>query len=296
MQTLRRGGLARTFAALVLAFHSPILAEKICAGQLCIEKIEDSSGVHFSAVNEGPATLTVTIEPSLSNLKADIDLPYTAAVKPGFLPLFSLRIFRRGMPHKSSYSFRYRLGDWRAKPDGTIYSLPFSPGEEFLILQGSNSSYSHNGSLAWSVDWDMPEGTEVHAARGGVVVSTEARYTIGAPDRSLFTKANHILIQHSDGTIGEYYHLKPGGVAVKTGQVVSEGELIGYSGNTGFSTQPHLHFHVSIPVDGKETQSVRIYYRTEGSNAQTLLTGKVYRAVTAPATPEKRSDLLPEIE
>lgn len=291
-----RGGRLLLPAILTVCFaFQSALADKTCAGQLCIQTIEDPSGVHFSAINAGPGTVTVSIEASLTNLAADFNFPHTAAVKPGFAHLFSLRTIRRDQRHKSHYEFRFRLGDWRAKTDGTVYSLPFSPGEEYPILQGSNSAYSHNGSLAWSMDWDMPEGTEVRAARGGIVVSTESRNTIGAPDRRLFTKANHILIQHADGTIGEYYHLKPGGVAVRIGQVVSEGDLIGYSGNTGFSTQPHLHFHVSRPVDGKEIQSLRIYYRTDGSNAQTLWTGKWYRSVPAPLTEQKRLDSLPEI-
>jgi len=175
--------------------------------------------------------------------------------------------------------------------------LPFASGERYAILQGFNSSFSHNGSLAWSMDWDVPEGTPVHAARGGIVIATEDRNTIGAPDRKLFTKANYVLIQHVDGTVGEYYHLKPAGVAVKAGQSVTEGELIGYSGNTGFSTQPHLHFHVSRPISGTEIETLRIYYRTEGSNAQTPVNGKVYRAVPVPAELEayRPSGSLPEI-
>ena len=56
---------------------------------------------------------------------------------------------------------------------------------------------------------------------------------------------NYVNIRHSDGTLGNYYHLKQGGSAVKIGDKVKKGQLIAYSGNTGYTTAPHLHFSVS---------------------------------------------------
>jgi murein DD-endopeptidase MepM/ murein hydrolase activator NlpD len=272
-------------------------ADQSCGGQVCVQTQEDAGGVKFTAVNSGAAAVTMQVSVTLTNMKADVNLPYTTVLKPGKASLFSLRVAKKGLRYRYQYTFRYQYGDSGAKPDGHVYSLPFAPGERYAILQGFNSSFSHNGSLAWAMDWDVPEGTPVHAARGGVVIATEDRNTIGAPDRKLFTKANYVLIQHEDGTVGEYYHLKPAGVAVKAGQTVAEGELIGYSGNTGFSTQPHLHFHVSRPVSGTEIETLRIYYRTDGSNAQTLVSGKVYRAVPVPVDIEtyRPSGSLPEI-
>ncbi|EKS00485.1 peptidase, M23 domain protein, partial [Leptospira mayottensis 200901122] len=51
-------------------------------------------------------------------------------------------------------------------------------------------------------------------------------------------------ILHKDGSIAEYAHLKHKGISVQIGQIVQTGERIGFSGNTGFSSAPHLHFHV----------------------------------------------------
>ena len=56
---------------------------------------------------------------------------------------------------------------------------------------------------------------------------------------------NHVIIDIGGGYYAFYAHLKPGGVKVKLGDKVKRGQVIGIVGNTGNSTEPHLHFHVS---------------------------------------------------
>jgi murein DD-endopeptidase MepM/ murein hydrolase activator NlpD len=78
-------------------------------------------------------------------------------------------------------------------------------------------------------------------------------------------KANLITIQHKDGTLGSYIHLDYKGVLVKVGDHVERGQLIGYSGLTGFTRGPHLHFvvhkqkSISVPVffEGYENQILK---------------------------------------
>src|SRR5262249_10308186 len=141
------------------------------------------------------------------------------------------------------------------------YRLPWLPGRGYAVFQAPGGKvFSHDApDSREAVDFVLPEGTPVAAARGGVVAEAEARFTVGGLDRDL--PANYVRVLHDDGTIGVYLHLKPGGVAVKPGQRVEAGSLLGYSGNTGFSAGPHLHFalvrvervgvtliHVSLPV------------------------------------------------
>lgn len=82
------------------------------------------------------------------------------------------------------------------------------------------------------------------ASREGTVIETEAAQTYGGQDPDLLPKANCVRILHQDGTIATYAHLAHGGVFVYPGQHVAEGTEIGLSGNTGFSSGPHLHFVV----------------------------------------------------
>jgi murein DD-endopeptidase MepM/ murein hydrolase activator NlpD len=96
------------------------------------------------------------------------------------------------------------------------------------------------GRLHAGIDIPLPEGTGIRAAAGGSVAI--AGWVGGY--------GNYICIQHSGGLSTCYGHLSSIGVSV--GQSVSQGAVIGASGNTGNSTGPHLHFETRVggnPVD-----------------------------------------------
>jgi murein DD-endopeptidase MepM/ murein hydrolase activator NlpD len=94
---------------------------------------------------------------------------------------------------------------------------------------------------------------------------------------------NYVLIRHADGTLGHYCHLQKGGVLVKVGQTVTAGEPIAHSGNTGFSTGPHLHFCVFMTRNGRERVSLPVKFHTAADEAITLVGGRTYRAAETPA-------------
>ena len=95
----------------------------------------------------------------------------------------------------------------------------------------------------------MPKGTPVHAARGGKVAYLEVRSPPGSvcydPPGLLeqcHNKANFIGVRHNDGTVALYMHLRE--MKVKLGATVTQGQLIALSGNTGYTSGPHLHFQL----------------------------------------------------
>lgn len=90
----------------------------------------------------------------------------------------------------------------------------------------------------------MPIGTPVRAAAQGTIISIRSDWKL--IPQSSGVEGNYISIRHDDGLVTTYKHLKSGGILVRIGQRVLARELIGYSGNTGFVTGPHLHFEVTI--------------------------------------------------
>ena len=91
------------------------------------------------------------------------------------------------------------------------------------------------GTLHAGIDLAMPENTPVHAAGAGVVYAAGWLYT---------GYGNSVVIDHGNNVLTHYAHLNR--VAVRKGQSVQPGDVIGYEGSTGDSTGPHLHFEVHV--------------------------------------------------
>jgi murein DD-endopeptidase MepM/ murein hydrolase activator NlpD len=139
-------------------------------------------------------------------------------------------------------------GDPAAHPQEDYdYRLPFDYGR-VRVDQGPGGSFSHSDPQnLHAIDFAVPEGTSIVAVREGVVMQVESDFEKAGLNREKFGgRANFIRILHGDGTMAVYAHLKPEGVQVRVGQYVRKGQYIGLSGNTGFSTAPHLHFVVQI--------------------------------------------------
>ncbi|MEP7374491.1 MAG: M23 family metallopeptidase [Chitinophagaceae bacterium] len=150
------------------------------------------------------------------------------------LPLFSLA--------QEQYSIR-DLKEGKFKEDNSyIYRLPFENSKKVFLIQAYNSRMSHKGEIA--LDFKIKKGTKICAARDGVVISSRKDADKGGLKQEFMLEANYISIQHADGSVGHYWHLQKNGVMVNTGDTVKAGQLIGYSGNTGYSAFPHLHFEV----------------------------------------------------
>jgi len=104
-----------------------------------------------------------------------------------------------------------------------------------------SASFAQAGGMWQSThsgqDFAVASGTNVVAAHGGTVVKAGGN---GAGDGAAY--GNAIVIKHGNGTYSQYAHLSR--IDVKVGQVVSTGQHIARSGNTGNSSGPHLHFEI----------------------------------------------------
>ena len=156
--------------------------------------------------------------------------------------------------------------------DDYVYNLPFKEGTSRIVVQGYGGLFSHKNKAA--LDFYMPIGTPVYAAREGTIFSYKDDSDEGGPFNSYENKANYIIIKHPDGSFGCYWHLKLNGVVVKKGAVVKE-QLIGYSGKTGFALWPHLHFAVKRILNYEKDSFIRTKFTTT-KGIQFLKNGSTY--------------------
>jgi len=177
-------------------------------------------------------------------------------------------------PHRG---FSYKLhmasvpGPPRAQiPQNIVIHPPFPAGETFFISQGFNGNKTHHSpDSIHAIDIVMPVGTEIVAVRDGVVMDVEEDFNRGGTNMEKFAdKANHVRILHDDGTMALYAHLDLASVSVRPGARVRAGQKIARSGNTGFTSGPHLHFALQQNV-GMEMRSVPFrFHLPEGGSEE----------------------------
>lgn len=152
-------------------------------------------------------------------------------------------------------------GNPAAQAEDVAYRLPFE-APQLRVDQTPNGRFSHQDEENRdAVDFALPEATLVMAAREGTVMQVQDGFKANGQDRERDAgRANFIRILHSDGSMALYGHLQAGGMRVRPGQAVQAGQPIGLSGNSGYSTAPHLHFVVQVNRGmGLRSVPVRIF-------------------------------------
>jgi murein DD-endopeptidase MepM/ murein hydrolase activator NlpD len=171
-----------------------------------------------------------TFESALNDLKSQ----YNQAVNPGQIPNFAPGTL--SWPIAGTIRVTQFFGD-----------TPFSNSHEALY-----SGHGHDG-----LDIAAPIGTPVHAALDGTVLATGN--TDATPGCQGGSFGKWVMLEHANGLNTMYAHLSQ--IGVTPGQQVMTGQVIGYSGETGYATGPHLHFGVYV---GSVTQIIPLGQATGG--------------------------------
>jgi murein DD-endopeptidase MepM/ murein hydrolase activator NlpD len=117
----------------------------------------------------------------------------------------------------------------------------------------------------------MPIGTGIEEARSGTVSRLVEEYQDGDNTSG---HENQIWVRHGDGTAAAYLHLTRDGALLEVGDSVSAGQVIALSGNTGASTEPHLHFAIVVSGPG----AVPTTFRNTRPHPNGLAQGEPYSA------------------
>ena len=155
-----------------------------------------------------------------------------------------------------------------------IYALPYPISNKFKIDQAYNGKLSHQNEN--SLDFTMPVGTNITAVRDGIIIKVVDENNKNCGTQACKKYNNFILIYHPDGTFAEYSHIKQNGSKVKVGEKVLKGQTIAYSGNTGWSTGPHLHL-VIFQQKLMERKTLQTQFMTgNGEKVEYLMEKKEY--------------------
>lgn len=163
--------------------------------------------------------------------------------------------------------------DGYSDPSTSAYVVPWQVGTTRKVAQGNCGPASHYAADKYAYDIDLPIGTSIVAVRAGTVYKVVKDKTDG---NGCINGENHIYINHSDGTSAHYLHLTKDGAFVNVGDTVTQGQVIGLSGNTGCSSGPHLHFQVNNKPDGGI--SIPVTFSNVGANPRGLQTDHSYTA------------------
>ena len=240
------------------------LNETVSEAGVTVTDIFVDSSVELVAQNRfyAPVELRIKIN-SIRGLEfpaSDLDLKWVLRPR-STTQLLRLDLLQSGAAPHLEYQFEYLLGQPGAQHRPTQpYRAPFAISKDHPVTQAFPQVVTHTTPDSYfAIDVAMPIGTDIFAARAGIVFDVAANNFQGGLDPVRDgPSANVVRILHDDGTYALYAHLNWNSIRVKPGARVQRGEYIADSGNTGFSSGPHLHFAVlrnagewmeSIPIE-----------------------------------------------
>jgi len=162
-------------------------------------------------------TETIRLNPAMAGIQADVSPERTRQAQHLWAVL--------GRVGDEAHFF-----DYFVRPvESTRRTSPFGARRVFVGEDGGRSTSIHAG-----IDYGVPTGTPVFASGGGRVVLARDRIVSG----------KSVIIEHLPGVFTIFYHLDS--ILVDEGEMIGTGEVLGLSGNTGFSTGPHLHWELRV--------------------------------------------------
>ncbi|MFC4728111.1 M23 family metallopeptidase [Coralloluteibacterium thermophilus] len=201
--------------------------------------------VHVRNLTAGPIEIELGFAQA-ENMRSLPPLPLRQVLHAGEERLVAgLAAADGGRPARHRLALLAVPGTPDAAPVDVEYLRPFEG--PVRIAQGWHGAFSHGTDEArYAIDFALPPGTPVRAARDGRVVQVESGFHEAGLDPALASRANIVRVLHDDGSMALYAHLAPDGIRVGPGDHVAAGSVLGLSGDTGYSSGPHLHFAVQV--------------------------------------------------
>jgi murein DD-endopeptidase MepM/ murein hydrolase activator NlpD len=123
-----------------------------------------------------------------------------------------------------------------------VYAYPFPTDTK--VKKNEYGGPTHRGAFNGAIDFIVDLETPILASLNGTVVEVIDTHDKFGNSKKYKDDLNYITIQHANGEFTQYAHLAKGSAKVKVGDYVDVGQQIGITGNSGWMTEPHLHFLV----------------------------------------------------
>jgi murein DD-endopeptidase MepM/ murein hydrolase activator NlpD len=229
---------------------------------VAVDRNDDAQSTQLVAVNDCLCVATLQVSIVHSGFAGIPDgSHYQATLAPGARQTLVQGTRTAGETPDLHYVWKAALGSPDAVHSPAMpYRVPYGVGSTFLVTQAYPNRVTHTtADSQYAVDIALPDETPVYAAREGIVINARHDSYRGAPAPVMLDQANFIQILHSDGTIAVYGHLHWDSIRVRIGEHIVRGQYLANSGNTGFTSGPHLHFAV-IRNAGAEDVSVPVQF------------------------------------
>lgn len=224
------------------------------------------------AVNQTAGPVEIWVEfTRQENLRFSEAGPYRWVLPP-MSERFVLRLAAADENRSWAYEWTYFYVPGEPGDPGKVglmeLDLPFRGGP-FPISQAfmGEASHKQHPESHYAVDIVMPDRTPISAAHAGLVMEVEKNFSRSGWSQEYADEANYVRVLHANGTMAVYAHLAPDTIEVSPGQKVKAGHLLGYSGTTGYSTGPHLHFVLQFNR-GKQLISLPFRFRGHSTEPQ----------------------------
>ena len=188
------------------------------------------------------------IKDAIQLLKSENRLAFKETNRGGGHPLFAWPLRKAaGIEYNDVYSARFYVDQNMAYPNQIS---DFDCGTK---TYDTDAGYNHAGTdlVTWPFPWKMLDNSGVEiiaAAPGQILYKMSTQFDRSCTNNDNFW--NTVYIQHSDGSVAAYGHMKKNSLTTKAvGDMVEEGEFLGIVGSSGNSAIPHLHFEVLSEIE-----------------------------------------------
>ncbi len=238
-----------------------------------VEREYNERSNNYKIVGHNKSNIAYVVDISFyntNNMVSQKGNKYSVTLKPGRHTIGRINSLDKKNRPSFGYRFAYRQGNMNPKPDKKItYLLPIAPGKETNLLElsylGEKYGKKKEPKGWYNISFSTEEGDTIFASRAGVVTRVKDNLEVDLKEGAYsYTKdVNQIIIEHNDGTYGNYSVFKNGTIELKIGDKVIPGQFMGITSGADYGSGFHLRFsvyHYDVEANKKRGKSENYIY------------------------------------